>query len=81
MARSAFYAGYLAVFLPVVIGGCYLLQILWPHLGPYQWVLIGWKLLEQQGVNPFQLDYVLALPIGLVLAECTWRQLPSAYRR
>jgi len=64
MSRTSFFIGYLAVFLPVVLGGCYLLQLAWPHMGHYQWILLGWKLLEQQGVDPFQVDYLLALPAG-----------------
>jgi hypothetical protein len=69
-----FFAGYLTIFTLIAGGGAYLLQLAWPHLGQWQWVLIGWKLTELAGINPFTLTYALLPPLGLLMAAWTWRQ-------
>lgn len=69
-----FLAGYLAVYALIAGGGAYLLQLAWPYLGQWQWVLIGWKLTELAGINPFVMTYILLPPLGLLMAIWTWRQ-------
>jgi hypothetical protein len=56
-------------------GGNYALQLLWPHLGQWQWFFIGDKLMEINGIDPFLFTYA-ALPIAMVtMAEYLRRKL------
>jgi hypothetical protein len=68
--------GYNSVTLAVAGGGTLLLHWLWPHLGQAQWILLGWKLMEVAGWDPFAITLAGIVPASVITGEYLRRQQP-----